>query len=71
MPIPRSVTAISTLSPRRRRLIDTGEPGGEYAIAFEIRLASAVTSSVWSPSTSKPLGASVVTAMSALSAATL
>ncbi len=68
---PRSVTAISMLSPQRRRLIDTADPGGEYAMPLEIRLASAVTSSVWSPNTRKPLGASVVTSMSALSAATL
>ena len=45
MPMPRSVTAISMLLPRRRRLIDTGDPWGEYAIAFDTRLAIAVTSS--------------------------
>ena len=38
---------------------------------LEIRLASAVTSSVWSPSTRKPLGVSVAMLISALSATTL
>ena len=40
-------------------------------MALDTRLAIAVTSSVWSPSTRYPVGASVVIAMSALSAATL
>ena len=71
IPMPRSVTAISMFSPRRRRLMDTSEPRGEYAIALDTRLASAVTNRACSPSIRKPLGSSVRTVISALSAGTL
>lgn len=46
IPSPRSVTAMATFPPRIERLTDTGEPLGEYAIAFSMRLDSAVTSKV-------------------------
>ena len=63
MPMPRSVTAISTNPSTSRRLIVTGVPGGEYATAFSSRFDSAVTSSVRSPATSSPLSVSVVMSM--------
>ena len=46
IPMPRSVTAISTKSPTSRRDTETDALAGEYAMAFSTRFDSAVTSNV-------------------------